>query len=74
MATPNQRRRGQLQLPKYLPAVVEAAALADVQPGRVYLTAVQHDPWCALLAGKGACNCSPKVCLARPLGGKGGAH
>ena len=31
---------------------------------------VYHDDWCALLAGTGACNCDPDVCLRKPEGGE----
>ena len=48
-----------------------AAALSDacrgLRPGHVYSVEVYHDDWCALLAGKGPCNCNPEVVPALVL-------
>jgi hypothetical protein len=50
---------------KYVQAVLaqhEAArARGDILPGRAYSVEVRHDHWCALLAGRGPCNCNPDV-------------
>lgn len=32
-------------------------------PGTVIELNVEHDDWCALLRGRGACNCNPDVSL-----------
>jgi hypothetical protein len=51
--------------PKYAGAVERALrAAADngtLVRGRVTTVEVRHDPWCALLAGWGGCNCDPEV-------------
>lgn len=43
--------------PKLIALGQELHALA---PG-VYLVNVRHDEWCALLSGRGDCNCDPDV-------------
>lgn len=32
-----------------------------IKPGSMQRIEVQHDNWCALLNGKGACNCNPNI-------------
>ena len=52
--------------PNYADAVEQAVqtALANgsIVRGRVSTVEIRHDPWCALLAGWGGCNCNPEVC------------
>ena len=38
-----------------------AVQTGNLHPGRVCAVDVLHDGWCALLAGKGPCNCNPVV-------------
>jgi hypothetical protein len=51
--------------PNYAAAVERAllAALADgaLVPGRVSTVEIRHDDGCALLAGRGPCDCEPEV-------------
>lgn len=59
------------KLPKYAAAVIAASeqGLKDgtVVKGRLSAVNIQHDGWCALLKGKGECNCNPIVKPARLL-------
>lgn len=49
--------------PAYQDALREAIAKAgQLLPG-LHIATVWHDDWCALLASKGPCNCSPEVTL-----------
>jgi len=41
------------------------AALSQVKPGDIYEAAVAHDDWCALLSGRGPCNCDPDVTMKK---------
>jgi hypothetical protein len=47
----------------YLDQIRDAAAAGRAPAGDVTVAAVYHDSWCALLTGRGACNCSPEVRL-----------
>lgn len=48
--------------PRYMPALRSAIAKAGQFIGP-HIAAVYHDNWCALLAGKGSCDCEPAVTL-----------
>ena len=49
--------------PKYLNDVFLLAA--DLKPG-IHHIEVKHEHDCALLNGKGECNCTPEVKMVRP--------
>jgi hypothetical protein len=53
------KRAGPKPLPRYLPAVVEAA-LPVAKPGTVTHVSVYHDDRCPALEG-GPCGCNPEV-------------
>ena len=58
------RERRRHKLPRYAAgtlAAAEALAAGALRPGHVYTVPVYHDDGCALLAGKGACDCNPEV-------------
>jgi hypothetical protein len=60
------RRRKQKREPNgYSPAVLraleEAKARGELKPGEVYELRVRHRNGCALLDGKGPCDCTPDV-------------
>jgi hypothetical protein len=47
------------KLPGYYDAVLRQ--LVEIEPGKLTHVFVQHDEWCALLKGRGDCNCNPDV-------------
>jgi hypothetical protein len=57
-------RRRKKGLPQYAGAVLEQAVKA-LESGALtvgyYEVVVRHDDWCALLAGRGPCDCDPEV-------------
>jgi hypothetical protein len=65
MSKHNRERRRKRREPNYLaPALAaahEALAAGRMRPGQVYTVCIAHDDWCALLAGKGPCDCNPDV-------------
>jgi hypothetical protein len=48
------------RFPGYLARLLAAHRAGAVPPG-VRVVEVRHDAWCALLAGRGPCNCDPEV-------------
>lgn len=48
----------------YTDLLIKATLAA--RPGRVTYFEVQHDAWCALLGGRGPCNCDPEVVEVPP--------
>lgn len=49
-------------------AVVEELArrhAGQLEKGKVYRAEVRHDGWCAMLAGRGPCDCNPVATLIR---------
>jgi hypothetical protein len=55
-----ERRRRKYQR-DVLAVVAKAEAEGKILPGKVYEVPVRHDDWCALLAGRGPCDCDPVV-------------
>lgn len=53
------KRSKQPAQPNYLADILKMAQ--TVQPGTYQDVYVYHDDWCALLKGKGSCNCNPEV-------------
>ena len=45
----------------YLEEMLKEAKNLDLSKPQVFQMDVAHDEWCALLNGKGKCNCSPIV-------------
>lgn len=56
------RHKNRRSLPQYAERVIDKGlkALGAMGPG-VYTLDVRHDSWCALLVGRGLCNCNPEV-------------
>jgi len=54
--------------PRYLSALLEQLQDPGSTRGGLSLFTVMHDDWCALLNGKGECNCDP---IVRPGGPRG---
>ena len=56
-----------MKKPRFVPPnyLDQAIGMANLSPGIHHIT-VEHDDWCALLNGKGSCNCSPVVCRGTP--------
>jgi len=49
-------------IPNYIPKVVAALRQSGLTGrGQVAHAYVAHDDWCALLSGRGPCNCNPDV-------------
>jgi hypothetical protein len=49
----------------YLEQMLREAKTLDLSKGGVFQMNIAHDEWCALLAGKGECNCNPTVSPAK---------
>ena len=49
----------------YLDEVLKQAGNLDLSKGGGFQMNIAHDEWCALLAGKGECNCNPTVSPAK---------
>ena len=50
------------KLPKYANRIMEILDAHQItQKPRLHHLKVLHEDWCALLAGKGECNCNPDV-------------
>jgi hypothetical protein len=45
---------------RYIEKIIEGWR-REGSPKGVFISTVCHDDWCALLAGKGPCNCNPEV-------------
>jgi hypothetical protein len=43
-------------------AVERATAAGELRPGNYYEIPVRHTGGCALVTGKGPCDCNPEVC------------
>lgn len=50
-------------------AMLELVRAGEFKAGVSYVVVVRHDAWCALLAGRGVCDCFPDI-LVRRLGDK----
>jgi hypothetical protein len=59
-ARPHRRPSPDVTPGNYL-AVLLAAAAKHAVPGEVTELVTMHDDWCAFLAGRGPCDCSPTV-------------
>jgi hypothetical protein len=42
-------------------AIIEAIRINPPKPGTLNSIQVAHDDWCALLAGRGQCDCAPEI-------------
>jgi hypothetical protein len=59
----SRRKRTSSLPPNVLQQIARAQAEGKLQPGTVHMIDVRHESRCALLSGKGACNCNPEVML-----------
>jgi len=55
------KKRDRRGVPRYVERIVEAARAGAIKPGEARVVRVMHDDWCALLKGKGQCNCNPDI-------------
>ena len=47
----------------YLDRLAALMTSGVVERGKLYDIQIQHDDWCALLDGRGPCNCDPDIKL-----------
>lgn len=59
----SQQRKARRKLGNYVHAIASEVEGGRIPPG-VHVMNVFHDKWCALLNGKGLCDCAPDVKLA----------
>ena len=64
MGSKKHRNRDCVEPPGYIADVLRIAG--ELKPGTVAVVNVDHDHDCALLAGHGACSCTPDVKLRTP--------
>ena len=48
------------EVPGYMRRILGAYRVGAIPPGVADVT-VRHDDWCALLAGRGPCDCEPDI-------------
>lgn len=58
----NRKERRAARLPPYTRKLLEALETVQL-PSGLHVARICHDDWCALLAGKGPCNCDPDIHL-----------